>query len=655
MALTEKQKIELRQKYNLQGSSGKTPTSSFGTETPEQRIQRLRGLTQAPPSTLQRVAQGLAGIVNSTGLPSAGVNAYNLTSSLGTLGAAGLSKLTGDDEQARRFVIQAGDEAIKVRNVPFLGETKPVLFGDSGNILKDAKDVVGTGLQIGTTLAGGGATKNLAGAGLRTIIKEGVKEGVKVGAVAGSAYEGGRALSEDKNALDVLQSFLVGGLGGATVGGALGATLPLVGAGIRGAGSTAQKVYRTGQEYADAAVQRAKNIRNPIPGAVDEPGILSGVVEKVRGGVSKAKGSLERSKINVQAQREARQAFESLTPESQNAIRKGLLPRDVELIKTGNASEKEIYKKIVGAAEDYAANRATTNRPSKVLGEEFSKRIKGLSSALDTATRELDDTVRGLGDAGLQSHETVNAVLQRLSGTNGLQGINITNAGKLDFTNTTLSGANSAAARKELQKIFDDVVQRANDAERLHLYRKELFEDLGGKTKSGIKLTATEEKAVNAMRQGMADAIETVAPAYKEANTKVATLLDTKKEIAKKFGEVAQGAEDIFDVKSSILLRRLTSNAKTGQDMAELIQVLEKTLGQYGIKFDTDLTRIQEFLNLLDRYYDIAPDTSLLGITRADAPKSKADIINKLVDIVGENFRATDDTAKQAIKDLLGR
>lgn len=608
-------------------------------------IARQQGLTPVDPKQERQSILGSIARDFATPFARAGVNAYNLIGSVGTLGAAGIAKVAGKDDMARRLVIEAGDEAVKVRNVPFLGDLAPITT---------LKDSIGTGLQIGSSIVGGGAAKNIAGAGLKTAIKQSVKEGVKFGASTGALYETGRALSEDKNALETLQSFIVGGTLGGGFGAGAGVALPLAGAAIRGAGSTVQKTFRAGQDIAEGAVDRVRNIRNPIPGSGREPGVISGITENVRNTVSKAKGSLERSKINVQAQREAREAFESLAPDSQNAIRKGLLPRDVELIKTGNAAEKQVYKKIVDAAEAYSSNRATTNRPSAILGEEFSKRIQGLSRALDTATDQLDDAVRDLGDVRLQRSETVNTVLERLGNTSGLKGLNINEKGVLDFTNTQLSGTNSAAARKELQKIFDDVVQRADDPQKLHLYRKELFEDLGGKKSSGIKLTGTEEKAVNAMRQGMADAIETVAPKYKEANTRVAKLLDTKKEISKKFGEVAEGGEDIFNVKTSILLRRLTSNAKTGQDMAELIRILEGTLGEYGIRFDTDLVRIQEFLNLLDRYYDIAPDTSLLGITRADAPKSKSELLQKIFDIVGENFRASDETAKQAIQDLLG-
>lgn len=618
-----------------------------------------RGTFQVPnkrqeqQTTLQKVAQGLAGIVNATGVPRAAVNAYNLTSSLGTLGAAGIAKLTGNDEMANRFVREAGDEAVKVRNVPFLGKLAPV--GSSGDFGKDVKDVVGTGLQIGSTIVGGGAAGGAAKTGLRTLAKEGLKEGVKIGAATGASYEGGRALSDDADALQILERTLVGGLGGGVIGGAVGVASPILSRGAASVGRGVQRTVQGGKEVAENVVNRARGIRNPLPGTEREPGIISGIVENVRTTANKAKGALERSKINVQAQREAREAFESLAPESQNAIRKGLLPRDVELIKTGNQSERGIFKRIVDAAEDYETNRGTANRPSVILGEEYRKRITGLNSALNDATTLLDDTVTGLGNVSMPKEQTINSVLERMSNAPGLNGLNIDERGLLDFTNTTLSGSNSATARKEIQRIFNDVVKRADNPERLHLYRKELFEDLGGKTKSGIKLTATEEKAVNAMRQGMADTIETVAPAYKQANERVAKLLDMQKQIRQRFGDVAQGNEDIFDLKSSILLRRLTSNTKTGQEIAGLLRDLETLLGSdYGITFDTNLLRIQEFLNLLDRYYDIAPDTSLLGIERTALPGSKSEILQKMIDIVGENFKATDETAKQAIRELLG-
>jgi hypothetical protein len=633
MALTEQQIKDLRVKYGITPQGESTQSGSENTETPDELIKRLRGgVPTSKENVLKTIAKDLA-----QPFVRAGVNAYNTVSGLGTLGAAGIAKVAGKDKMASELVAKAGQEADKVRNVPFFGEVKPVGVTDS--LATNIKDIIGTGAQIGTTIFTGGES-SAAKTGLRTAIKTGIKEFGKVGAVSGGLYEGGKALQDDASLLDTLQRTLVGTAAGGVGGAALGAAFPIVGAGFRAA--------------KDATSSVVKGVRNQLPGS-GEPTLMSGVYESAKSAVNKLKGSAERTKINVQAQQEARQAFEKLTPESQSAIRNGLLPRDVELVKAGNETEKAVFKKILKAAEDYSENRTGANRPSSVLGEEYRKRITSFGDVVNKEAKNLDNIVQSIKGTSLDTDTTINSVLTRMGQQKGLEGLNVTSDGLLDFSRTTLSGTNSKGARAEIQRIFNDVVQRADDPERLHLYRKELFEDLGGKKAGGIKLTGTEENAVNAMRQGMSDAIETVAPqSYKEANQKVATLLDLKKQLQKKFGEVAEGKEDIFDVNSSILLRRLTSNAKTGQDISALLQDLDGVLGNYGIKFDTNFVKMQEFVNLLDRYYDIAPDTSLLGIQRTALPGNKVDLMQKMIDIVGENMQVSDETAKFAIKQLLG-
>ena len=57
---------------------------------------------------------------------------------------------------------------------------------------------------------------------------------------------------------------------------------------------------------------------------------------------------------------------------------------------------------------------------------------------------------------------------------------------------------------------------------------------------------------------------------------------------------------------------------------------------------------------MLNRYYDVAGDTSLLGILRtADVPLNKRGVADKIINSVFEGAAVTDETAKNAIKELL--
>lgn len=652
MALTPQQIQDLRKKYNLE-NTGNAGNNVAVKETAEQRIKRLRGgVPGKPENTLTTIVKGLV-----TPFARAGVNAYNTVSSVGTLGAAALAKLGGKDEQARQLVGQAGEEARKLRNVPFLGELAPVGGREGDSIFEGVKDITGTGLEIGSNLVGAGGAATAAKTGFRTALKEGVKTGVRVGAASGGAQAAGQSLEEDKGVLDTLQNILFGTALGAGAGAAFGAGGAAVSKAIEGGAPIVNKIRNRIPGMADEVVPPtpgAVPVAAEIEAAAKPPSLIDGVKENVLATYNKLKGARANSAINAQEKKIFRENFAKLDPVSQSSIRKGLLPRDVDLIKSSNPAQTNLNKKILTAAEEYEKLRGKSgSRPSAVVGEEFRKRITALKEGLGTANKELDEVVGSLKGQKLNTEETMKKVFQRLSEKEGLQGLTLNPDGTLNFARTTLSSKGSTSARKNVQAVFDDLIERADDPESMHLFRKELFEDLGGKKSSGIQLGKTEEEAVNAIRQGMADAIADVAPAYKDKNIRIAELLGFERRIRKLFGEGKPGSEDIFDAKAGSILRRLTSEAASGQDIAQVLQEVEQSLQNYGVKFDTNLTQTQEFLNLLNRYFDIASDTSLLGIIKTSLPLGKAELLQKVVNLVGENIQPTDATAKQAIKEML--
>lgn len=126
------------------------------------------------------------------------------------------------------------------------------------------KQITGDALQLATTIAGagtyGGATKNMTtgviGKALPSVASEIVKgtgivkgaiQGAKTGAIAGGAFGASSgvssALKEDKSALDVAKSGLVGAGIGAGVGGAVGGITGGISGGIKKANLNKQNKY----------------------------------------------------------------------------------------------------------------------------------------------------------------------------------------------------------------------------------------------------------------------------------------------------------------------------------------------------------------------------------------------------------------------------
>lgn len=82
-------------------------------------------------------------------------------------------------------------------------------------------DVLGTALDVGTTLSGIGAVKAIGTAGKTLSTGQKVVKGIKTGAKLGAAYGATGALQENKDIAGVASSALVGGLMGGATGGVL--------------------------------------------------------------------------------------------------------------------------------------------------------------------------------------------------------------------------------------------------------------------------------------------------------------------------------------------------------------------------------------------------------------------------------------------------
>jgi len=154
----------------------------------------------------------------------------------------GAAKLLGGDVKG------ANEAATRQRNFGILGSARPVGVneqGQFGNTAQFAKDVFGTGLEIGAYAApsaiGVGAKALSRGAGLANMTKNVARPTLaslgRAGALAGATGSTGAALQEDKNLGQVVGAGLTGGL----AGGVLGTAVPGVGRAISSAVKGASK------------------------------------------------------------------------------------------------------------------------------------------------------------------------------------------------------------------------------------------------------------------------------------------------------------------------------------------------------------------------------------------------------------------------------
>lgn len=631
----EQKKQMIREALGLDKAFSGASGASGTPNDVEAEIKRLEALTAPKPEregALKTLVKGLG-----TGIARAGVTAYNFSSGLVDLAGAAGRKLAGDDEGAQEFINQAAKDTKAKRTLPIFGELDPV--GNTGNLRSDIKDIIGTGLDVGSVVVGGGAGGQALKTTLKESVKQGTKAGLRYGSLFGGASEGGKALQEDKGALDVLKDTAKGVVGGAVFGGALGAG----GAALGAAAGSASRAGKT-------AIENIIEKYSPTLKTVKNVG--KGLAEKAKEGVRKTQGFADRVEINAAEKQAARLEFDALPAQIKDAATKGVLPRDAQLIAGATPTEKKLMSSLRDTAEAFEKDRMSTP-PSELFGQEFSKRVTALKDEVEKAVSTLDEIVRKSGNKKLDTGATADNIIQSMQSVKGLEGIKFKADGTLDFSGTTLSSSLTKSERKALNSALKDALRR-KDTFNAHKYRQELFEELGGRTRAGIKTTDTADAGLEAIRKGLSKSIGGVAKGYEDANQKVAELLGIKKQIQNIFGNSKKGSQDIFNLKAGVLLRRLTSNAKSGQDIAGIIRDLETVLEGKGIKFDTSLLKVQEFINLLNRYYDVAGDTSLQGILRStDIPSGGKDLISKVINEITEISKATPETGREAIKNLL--
>lgn len=188
----------------------------------------------------------------------AGVTAYNV-------GSSAIKGLEGDQQGAQA-------ELDKSRDLPFLGKTAPVVTGTPTQpISQDIKNIVGTGLEIGSNFVGGEGAVGVGEQSLKGLIGNGVKEGLLTGVTAGGAQGAGSALSQGES----LGQAGIEGLKGAAIGGLLGAPLGAAG-GILGKGiGEARKFFAPTEDeivntYKEALNLGRAELKRLKPGQEDE-------------------------------------------------------------------------------------------------------------------------------------------------------------------------------------------------------------------------------------------------------------------------------------------------------------------------------------------------------------------------------------------------
>lgn len=405
--------------------------------------------------------------------------------------------------------------------------------------------------------------------------------------------------------------------------------------GIESAGTAKNALVKGASAVADANTGIIDAVKTGTQ-AIKENPIVAGAADiaKMAGeGISRVPARIATNVAERQANEAAIKSLSSQT--AQTAVRDGVDIVDVKDLSAIPRTPE--VNKVIRTVKEYASGNKKVD-PMEVIGEQTTKRFKELVNQKKEIGAKLGEASKTIGI--LTKPELQNGVINRIKSVPGLEGVSVTPKGKLNFKGTTLEADLPSAIldRKAIQNAYDQAI-KWGDGERAHMYRQTLFEDLGGKKRGGVQLTGTQEKAFNAIRQGLSDVIETKSPSYKKYSNEYRKIIEPIEELQKRVKTLDPNAEDFSDsnLGAGILARRITSTAASNADVRALLKKLDSVGTTKGSSFKNTLD-MQDMYNILNKYYDIAPRTGFQNLSKEALSSSPLGMIKEtLTDVAGKS------------------
>lgn len=333
------------------------------------------------------------------------------------------------------------------------------------------------------------------------------------------------------------------------------------------------------------------------------------------------------------------------TETAKRAAQSGIDIQDVRVIPNLLSSPKS--QELITAVKNLA-NGVEGADPVGVVGNLTTQAFKNLTTKAKTVGGELGTVAKNIGnvDAGAVTQSVIN----RLKKVSGLENLELEN-GILNFDNTTL--ANFPESIKAIANTFDTTIntaQKTANGSKLHMFRQGLFEDLGGKKKSLANLSATDENAINAIRGGIADAIEIASPEYKKLSTQYAKLTEPLNKLKKALKATDPTiTEADMDLAGGLLSRRVTSLAASNPQIRTLLRAVGNATGDKSLM--ENIVKTQDLYNILNKYYDIAPKTGFQNLVKEGVGSDS--IVGMAREAIKNVAGKSDAVRQKALEDLL--
>lgn len=563
---------------------------------------------------------------------------------------------TRNQSQEQTFLQDAGSDikqtGTDIKNSVMKGVNKTQQALDAGvrseqGALQTTGQIIGQGADVVSNIFG-----DILMGVAKTVLPQSVENAVKTGAetvtnpIVNSQLV--KSVLEKYNQLDeVTKRNIEASLGIAK----LGVDVATLGGAKKAGEVTINQGAKVGKTAINAGKELADGVSSTLKPVADTTSKIAAGIKDVAqatgDNISKIPGRIA---TNVAETKVTAQAIKQLpTKIAKDAVGNGIDIADVKYLYKIPTAQKKPLQELFKATKDFVSGTSKTN-PIEIVGKPIIKRISNLKTELNNIGQKLGNASESLGN--VTNKELIPTILSSLQKVPGLNGLKLSEKGMLDFTDTVLASGETLTDRKSIQRIFNDAIKTGTGKQK-HLLRQELFEVLGGKKKALVALTETQDKAYQAIRQGISNVLDTKNNSYKLLNSQYSKVVKPLNDISRfmKLNKLTGAGEDILNMDAGLLVRRLTSNASSNPEIRNLLRSLDNATKVAG-KTTLSVENLQDFYNVLDKYYDIAGKTTFQGQIQTGVEKATG-FRDALSQAVGQVIGKSDAVKRKAIEDAI--
>jgi len=295
------------------------------------------------------------------------------------------------------------------------------------------------------------------------------------------------------------------------------------------------------------------------------------------------------------------------------AIKQGFDEGFVQAVKTANTQTKQGFTEMLNTMKRINKSKrlALDIRPSDVVGDSVSSRIKFIRDTATDARKQLND----LAENKLKGRSLdVDPVVTKLQSSLDDLDVKLTGDGipEPDFTGSLIS------KDKTSQRVIKDLISLMGeggkpDALRFHKMKRQIDNMIDFRKKSVSGLSEAGRNVLKDIRSSLNESVRAISPEYARVNDVMSSSLGALDD----FQKVSGSSIDIFGKGSNKAIgqdmRGLLSNRKSRVKLENALDSVDTVAKELGGKFNDDVKDLALFANSIEDRFGAVAGTSFKG------------------------------------------